>query len=202
MDDRRQSADYRSQTPKQKKIFGYRLQSVGCWLYAQGIYSMRVIGVDPGTHKTGVGILEADGQKYKVIYCGIIRANSKDPIAKRLLHIFESLQTVIQSYQPEAMALETLFFAKDIQAVERIGEARACAMLAASKQNLEVIEYAPTAVKKSVTGNGRAAKEQVQFMVTRLLNLKAAPSIDASDALAIAMCHLHASKRKVLCTTT
>lgn len=163
---------------------------------------MKVLGVDPGTHKTGVGILEADGQKYKVIYCGIIRANSKDTIAKRLLHIFDSLQAVIQSYKPDTMALEALFYAKDVQAVERIGEARACAMLAASKQNLEVIEYAPTAVKRSVTGNGRAAKEQVQFMVTRLLGLKTAPSIDASDALAIAMCHLHSAKRKILCTTT
>lgn len=162
---------------------------------------MRVLGVDPGTHRMGIGILEADGQKYKVIYCGIIRANSKDPIAKRLLHIFDSLQTVIQSYKPDVMALEALFFAKDVRAVERIGEARACAMLAASKQNLEVIEYAPTAVKQSVTGNGRAAKEQVQFMVTRLLNLKAAPSLDASDALAIAMCHLH-SHRKAKCIVT
>jgi len=152
---------------------------------------MRVIGVDPGTHRAGIGILEADGATYKIVYSGIIRANSKDPIAKRLLHVFESLQTVIQSYHPEVMALETLFFAKDIQAVERIGEARACAMLAASKQGIEVIEYAPTSVKRSVTGNGRATKEQVQFMVMRLLNLKTAPSLDASDALAIALCHLH-----------
>ena len=75
-------------------------------------------------------------------------------------------------------------------------------MLAASKQGIEVIEYAPTAVKKSVTGNGRAAKQQVQFMVKRLLNLKEAPALDSSDALAIAMCHLHSSKRKILCTTT
>ena len=134
--------------------------------------------------------------------CGTIRATAKDPIAKRLLHMFEFLQKNIQSYKPDVLALETLFFAKDIRAVERIGEARACAMLAASKQGIEVIEYAPTAVKKSVTGNGRAAKEQVQFMVKRLLNLKEAPALDASDALAIAMCHLHSSKRKALCTTT
>ena len=158
---------------------------------------MRVLGVDPGTHKAGVGILEADGQKYKVIYCGTIRARSKDPIAKRLLHIFDSLQTVIRGYHPDVMALETLFFAKDIRAVERIGEARACAMLAASKEGIEVVEYAPTEVKKSVTGNGRAAKEQVQFMVTRLLNMKSDPALDASDALAIAMCHLHNAKRKI-----
>ena len=163
---------------------------------------MRVMGVDPGTHRTGFGVLESSGRDYKLVICGTIRASSKDPIAKRLLHIFESLQKNIQSYQPDVMALETLFFAKDIQAVERIGEARACAMLAASKQGIEVIEYAPTEVKKSVTGNGRASKEQVQFMVKRLLNLKEAPAIDASDALAIAMCHIHSAKRKSLCTTT
>ena len=163
---------------------------------------MRVLGVDPGTHRMGFGILESDGRSYKLVICGTIRAAAKDPIAKRLLHIFESLQKNIQSYQPDVMALETLFFAKDIRAVERIGEARACAMLAASKQGIEVIDYAPTAVKQSVTGNGRAAKEQVQLMVKRLLNLKEVPAPDASDALAIAMCHFHNSKRKALCITT
>jgi crossover junction endodeoxyribonuclease RuvC len=75
-------------------------------------------------------------------------------------------------------------------------------MLAASKQGIEVVEYAPTAVKQSVTGNGRAAKEQVQFMIKQLLRLKEVPAPDASDALAIALCHIHSSKRKVLCTTT
>lgn len=163
---------------------------------------MRVMGIDPGTHRMGFGILESDGHSYKLVICGTIRAHSKDPIAKRLLHMFESLRKNIQSYKPDVMALETLFFAKDIRAVERIGEARACAMLAASKQGLEVIEYAPTAVKKSVTGNGRASKEQVQFMVRRLLNLKEAPALDASDALAIAMCHIHSAKGKKLCTIT
>ncbi|OQA55985.1 MAG: Crossover junction endodeoxyribonuclease RuvC [Candidatus Omnitrophica bacterium ADurb.Bin277] len=154
---------------------------------------MRVMGVDPGTHRTGVGILESDGRNHKIAYCGIIRANSGDPIARRLLHIFESLRQIIQSCQPDIMALESLFFAKDVRAVERIGEARACAMLAASKRNLEVIEYAPTAVKRSVTGNGRASKEQVQFMITRLLGLRTAPSVDASDALAVALCHIHSA---------
>ena len=91
--------------------------------------------------------------------------------------------------------LESLFFAKDIQAVVRIGEARACAMLAAKEMKLPVFEYAPTAVKQSVTGNGRATKEQVQFMVTKLLNLKEEPYADSADALAIAICHLHNHNR-------
>ena len=163
---------------------------------------MRVLGVDPGTHRMGVGILEADGQKYKVIHFETIRANSKAAIPQRLLQIFNALQALIEKFKPDVMSLETLYYAKDILAVERIGEARACAMLAASKRGIEVVEYGPMVVKKSVTGNGRAAKEQVQFMVKRLLNLKEMPAIDASDALAVAMCHLHSSKRKVLCTTT
>jgi crossover junction endodeoxyribonuclease RuvC len=145
----------------------------------------------------GIGILETQGREPKIVYCGIIRANSKDPIAKRLLHIFDSLQTVIQSYQPQVMALESLFFAKDVRAVERIGQARACAMLAASKQGIEVVEYSPMIVKRSATGNGHATKEQVQFMVTKLLALKAAPSLDASDALAIALCHSHSAKSEI-----
>jgi crossover junction endodeoxyribonuclease RuvC len=163
---------------------------------------MRVLGIDPGTHKTGFGILESDGRDHKIVICGTIRASSKDPIAKRLLHVFESLQKTLKSYQPDVVALEALFYAKDVRAVERIGEARACAMLAASKQGIEVVEYAPTVVKQSVTGNGRAAKEQVQFMIKQLLRLKEIPAPDASDALAIALCHLHNAKRKVLCTTT
>ncbi len=162
---------------------------------------MRVLGVDPGTHRTGVGILEADGQRYRLIHCGTLRAKARDPIPVRLRTIFDALQEFIGKYRPSVMALETLFYAKDIQAVERIGEARACAMLAASKQGIEVIEYAPTEVKKSVTGNGRAAKEQVQFMIKRLLALKDDPAVDAADALAIAMCHLHHAKRKIPCTT-
>jgi crossover junction endodeoxyribonuclease RuvC len=149
----------------------------------------------------GFGVLETSGRDVKVVICGTIRANSRDPIAKRLLHMFESLQKNIQSYKPDALAIESLFFAKDVRAVERIGEARACAMLAASKEGIEVIEYAPTAVKRSVTGNGRGSKEQVQFMVKRLLNLKEAPALDASDALAIALCHAH-SARQVKCINT
>ncbi len=162
---------------------------------------MRVMGVDPGTHRTGFGILESGGRDCKLVICGTIRASSKDPIAKRLLHVFKSLQKTVRGYHPDVLALEMLFFAKDVRAVERIGEARACAMLAASKEGIEVVEYAPTAVKQSVTGNGRAAKEQVQFMVKKLLGLAEVPAPDASDALAIALCHIHSAKRKVLCTT-
>ncbi len=152
---------------------------------------MRVLGIDPGTHRCGAGILDAEGNRYKIVDAEVIRAKSSLPIEERLYFIFENLRRLIKEFQPDVLALESLFYAKDIQAVVRIGEARACAMLAAREMKLPIFEYAPTAVKQSVTGNGRATKEQVQFMVTKLLNLKDAPYADSADALAIAICHLH-----------
>ncbi len=152
---------------------------------------MRVLGIDPGTHRLGAGILDAEGNRYKLVDAEVVRAKSTLPIEERLYFMFENLRRLIKEFQPDVLVLESLFFAKDIQAVVRIGEARACAMLAAREMKLPVFEYAPTAVKQSVTGNGRATKEQVQFMVTKLLNLKEAPYADSADALAIAICHLH-----------
>lgn len=156
---------------------------------------MRVLGVDPGTHRCGAGILDAEGNRYKLVDAEVIRAKSSLPIEERLYFIFENLRRLIKEFKPDALALEGLFYAKDIQAVVRIGEARACAMLAAQEMKLPIFEYAPTSVKQSVTGNGRATKEQVQFMVTKLLNLKDAPYADSADALAIAICHLHNRQR-------
>ena len=156
---------------------------------------MRVLGIDPGTHRCGAGILDAEGNRYKLIDAEVIRAKSTSPIAERLYFIFENLRRLIQDFKPDILALESLFYAKDIQAVVRIGEARACAMLAAQEMNLPIFEYAPTVVKQSVTGNGRATKEQVQFMVTKLLSLKEQPYADSADALAIAICYLHNRQR-------
>ncbi len=156
---------------------------------------MRVLGIDPGTHRCGAGILDAEGNRYKLVDAEVIRAKSKQPIEERLYFVFENLRRLILQFKPDVLALESLFYAKDVQAVVRIGEARACAMLAAQENKLPIFEYAPTAVKLSVTGSGRATKEQVQFMVTKLLNLKEAPYADSADALAIAICHLHNHKR-------
>ena len=156
---------------------------------------MRVLGIDPGTHRCGVGILDAEGNRYKLVDAEVIRAKSKHPIEERLYFIFENLRRIIKEFQPDVISLESLFYAKDIQAVVRIGEARACAMLAAQEVKIPIFEYAATAVKQSVTGNGRATKEQVQFMVTKLLSLKDVPYADSADALAIAICHLHNRRR-------
>ena len=152
---------------------------------------MRVLGIDPGTHRCGAGIIEGEGNRYKLIDALVIKTKSTAKIEKRLYQIFLEITRLIKEFKPDVLALENLFFAKDIQAVVRIGEARACAMLAAEGAGIPLAEYAPTSIKQSVTGNGRATKEQVQFMVTRLLSLKDTPYADSADALAIAICHLH-----------
>ena len=153
---------------------------------------MRILGVDPGTWRTGTGILEVRGNRYSVIREELISVPKKLVIADRLAYIYQSLKTLMAKYQPDVLALENLFFGIDVKAMVRIGEARACAMLAASESGISVMEYLPTRVKQAVTGNGRATKSQVQNMVKRLLNLPAVLPPDVSDALAVAICHAHA----------
>ena len=144
---------------------------------------MRILGVDPGTHRAGIGIIDTSkNHQYKAVHFEVIKIPSKLSIDKRLLKLFTSLEEKIIKHRPDVIVIENLFYAKDIQAVVRIGEARACAMLAASKQGISVLEYMPTAVKKSVSGNGRASKEQMQYMVKKLLGLSETPKTDAADA--------------------
>ena len=155
---------------------------------------MRILGVDPGTLRTGAGIIESAGSSYKLVHFEVIRSSPKQAIAHRLSNIHQALSGIIKAYQPKVLALESVFFGKDVQATVKIGEARACAMLAAFAHGIDVIEYAPTRVKQSVSGNGRATKEQVQHMVKILLNLKELPAEDGADALAVAICHFHTAK--------
>ena len=158
---------------------------------------MRIIGVDPGTRRTGVGLIEASGNRYQLIHFEVIKVKETLPIAERLHFIYHALSQVIQEYKPDVLALENIFFGKDIQAMVKIGEARACAMLAASEHGINVVEYPPARVKQSVSGNGRATKEQIQHMIKTLLNMKEAPPSDGADALAVAICHLHTRGRNV-----
>lgn len=159
---------------------------------------MRILGVDPGTRFAGVGIVEVDGNKYRPIHYDVIKANAKLSIPKRLSIVYEGIKQVIAEYQPDVLALEDIFYGKDLRAMIHIGEARACAMLAASEQDIDVVEYPPTRVKQSVSGNGRASKEQMQQMVKTLLALKEVPPSDAADALAVAICHIHSRNQKDL----
>ncbi len=155
---------------------------------------MRILGVDPGTWKTGVGLIETQGSRYQLLHFEVISLKENLPLAARLLHIYKTLGERIREYRPDVMALENVFYSKDVSALVKIGEARACAMLAAAEQNLEVAEYPPARVKQSVTGSGRATKEQVQYMIKMLLNLKTPPPADGADALAVAICHTHMSR--------
>jgi crossover junction endodeoxyribonuclease RuvC len=137
----------------------------------------------------GLGVLDANGRNYTLVACETIQVSSTLSLPERLKKIYQALREFIERYQPTVLALENVFFAKDIRATVKIGEARACAMLAAAERGIPVVEYPPARVKQAVSGNGRATKTQVQQMIRHLLRLKEAPPPDASDALAVALCH-------------
>ena len=155
---------------------------------------MRVAGIDPGTINTGVAIVDGGEKKPALIFSGTIRAGQTKPIAERLQIIYTELQEAFQEWKPDLVALEDVFFQKDFKAAVRVGEARAVAMLAASMNQIPVVEYPPARVKQSVCGNGRAAKNQVQYMVRHLLGIKGGLSPDSADAIAVALCHFHSEK--------
>jgi crossover junction endodeoxyribonuclease RuvC len=152
--------------------------------------------VDPGTHRTGAGLIEAEGSRYRFLYSEILSLKSELSGPQKLHSIYKFLKQILERFRPQILALENIFYSKDVRAMVKIGEARACAILAASELGISVVEYAPARIKQAVSGNGRATKEQMQHMVKTLLNLKDLPSPDAADALAVAICHWH-SKNKI-----
>ncbi|MGQ3685136.1 MAG: crossover junction endodeoxyribonuclease RuvC [Candidatus Loosdrechtia sp.] len=153
---------------------------------------MKILGVDPGTLITGYGLIEKTGSKISVIDYGSIRTDKNQAFSLRLMHIHHKLMEVISQYNPDHMAIEEVFYGKNIKTAIRIGEGRGIAFLCAALANIPVSEYAATVVKKAVVGNGGAHKSQVREMVKIILNLPEIPaSIDASDGLAIAICHSH-----------
>jgi crossover junction endodeoxyribonuclease RuvC len=154
---------------------------------------MRVLGIDCGTEYTGYGVVELchDG-KLVCVSCGAIKLSPREAMPARLATIFEHLATIIEEHRPDNVAIEDVFYALNVKSALKLGQVRGVAMLAAAAAGLEVAEYAPLSIKSAVVGYGKAEKQQVQHMVTRLLNLAAPPeSPDAADALAIAICHLH-----------
>ncbi len=155
---------------------------------------MIILGVDPGTRSTGVGVIETKGNTYRLIHVETIRIQPSLKPAGKLQFIYHVLKDRIARFRPDILSLENIFYSKDIRAMVKIGEARACAMLAASEEGIDVVEYPPARIKQSVTGNGCATKNQVQQMVKTLLNLKTAPPVDGADALAVAICHVHCHK--------
>jgi len=154
---------------------------------------MRVLGIDCGGEYTGYGVVEMlSGGELVCLTCGAIRLSPRQPLARRLAHIYDELGALIGRHHPDEVAIEEIFYALNVKSALKLGQVRGVAMLAAAAAGLEVAEYSPLSIKSSVVGYGRAEKEQVQHMVMRLLRLPEPPEpMDASDALAIAICHLH-----------
>src|ERR1043165_5342158 len=153
---------------------------------------MRVLGIDCGSRITGYGVIDTRGSDCVLIRCGAIRSKPSNPLAIRLRSIYNGIAEIIRDVQPDAAAFENLFFATNIQSALKLGHVRGVSMFAAAEANLPVYEYSPLEVKSAVTGYGRAEKPQVQQMIRALLKLDAAPEpYDASDALAVAICHVH-----------
>lgn len=159
----------------------------------------RVLGVDPGLAATGYGLVDGDGVDAALVAYGAIRTRSRDSRASRLALLFDQLRTLIEEHRPDEMALEQHYVATNVRSAMTLGEARAAAMVAAATHGLEVYEYPATTIKQTVTGYGAAPKEQVQAMVAMHLHLAEAPkSLDASDALAVALTRLAALRMEAL----
>ena len=150
----------------------------------------RILGIDPGSRFTGFGVIDSDGVHSVHVVSGVIKVNG-DTLAERLGLIFSRISEVLDEYQPEEFAIESVFMAKNPDSALKLGQARGAAICAAAIRHLPVAEYSPRSIKQAVVGNGGAAKAQVQHMVSMLLNLSEKPREDQADALATAVCHAH-----------
>lgn len=157
---------------------------------------MRILGLDPGLNRTGYGILE--GASLEVVAFGVITVPRQSLLPSKLEAIYTGLQEKIREYDPEVAACETVFYGKSAKTALLMGHARGVILLAAKRYGLTVFEYSPAEVKRAVVGRGRASKEQVRFMVGNILGLKESPrDVDASDALAVAICHLFRAESRL-----
>jgi len=153
---------------------------------------VRILGIDPGSERTGYGCVETDGRRHQLVACGAISALTGDAFPQRLARIHRELLAVLASCRPECVAVESVFHAVNARTALKLGHARGVAILAAVEAGCTVVEYSPAEIKRAVVGSGRAEKHQVQQMVKLLLGLDKVPSPhDAADALAVAICHLH-----------
>jgi crossover junction endodeoxyribonuclease RuvC len=154
---------------------------------------MRVLGIDCGGEYTGYGVVEMNSAgTLTCLKCGAIKLSPREPLARRLSRIYEGLGALIEEHRPDEVAIEGIFYALNVKSALKLGQVRGVAMLSAASAGLEVAEYSPLTIKASVVGYGRAEKQQVQHMGMQLLGLAEPPEpMDASDALAIAICHLH-----------
>jgi len=156
---------------------------------------MIIIGIDPGLVKTGYGIVSIKNEKVELVDFGIISPNSKDSVPNRIFTIFTDVGELIDNFSPSIFSIEDVFFSRNFKSAMLLGQARGAAVLAAAKYKLPIYEYSAKKVKQSITGNGNADKTQVQYMITKILKIKNNNiPLDASDALAIALCHLNQLK--------
>ena len=156
--------------------------------------AIRIIGIDPGLRRTGWGVIESDGNRLIFVACGSLETSDRAPLAERLKVIHEGLSRVLSDFAPMEAAVEQTFVNKDGAATLKLGQARGVAMLAPAMLGIEIAEYAPNQVKKTVVGAGHADKNQIRMMLSVLLPKAAPKSADAADALAIAITHAHQRK--------
>jgi crossover junction endodeoxyribonuclease RuvC len=155
---------------------------------------MLVLGVDPGSSVTGYGLVHKKQDQMICIHAGHITSSGRTPFFDRIYNVFESMGDLMKRYGPQEMAIEDIFYAKNVKSSMKLGHARGAVLIAAVQCGVRIFEYSPLEIKKSVVGYGRASKEQVCAMVQRILKLSTKPNLDTSDALAAAICHLNWSR--------
>lgn len=154
---------------------------------------IRIIGIDPGSRQTGFGIIDSDGTQSHYVFSGCIYVKG-DSLPQRLGNIFGQVSEIVTEWQPLEMSIEQVFVNKNVDSALKLGQARGAAICAGVQHQLEVSEYTPKAVKSAVVGTGNATKEQVQHMMSMLLNLNKKLQADEADALGVALCHAHNRK--------
>ena len=153
---------------------------------------MKVLGIDPGSETLGWGVIEGSGLKYSLVEFGTVKSSPKESFSKRLLKIYDGVEAVINTFQPDVISVEEAFYANNVKVALKLGQVRGVVLLSGEKNNLEISEFSPRLIKQTVVGYGNAEKHQVQEMVRLLLRLQKVPEPhDAADALAIAICHFH-----------
>ena len=163
-------------------------------------YDRIIIGIDPGTNVMGYGLLGVVGKKTTPIRLGVIRLNKFDDHYMRLHRIYERVLELVDNYHPDEMAIEAPFYGKNVQSMLKLGRAQGVAMAAALSRQVPITEYEPRKIKMAITGNGGASKEQVREMLRRILAIPAESldiELDATDALAAALCHFYESSKPV-----
>lgn len=155
---------------------------------------MKIFGIDPGSERTGYGCIETAGSRHRLVICGCLTGPARATFPEKLMAIHAGLAVLLARHRPDCVAVENIFYARNVRSALKLGHARGVALLAASEAGVPVVEYAPAEIKRAIVGYGRAEKAQMQQMVKLLLGLREPPPPhDAADALAVAICHVHST---------